>query len=141
MGEEYRHKTCRFGQKQVSINTDGGIYPCLQFVGEPMYKMGGVYSGITAAQKTFVIQQGEKEPSTCSDCALRKRCKYNCCCQNKHLTGKIDQVSPFTCNHEQLLIRYADEAANALFERMDATFIKKQYESRLQKEIFYEFRV
>jgi uncharacterized protein len=136
MGDAYRHKTCRFGQKQVSIAPDGSIYPCIQFVGMPLYRMGDVFSGISPEQKSFVIQQGKKEPTTCSGCALRNRCKYNCCCQNKHMTGQIDQVSPFTCNHEKLLIRYADEAANELFERKDATFLKKQYESRLPVDIF-----
>jgi hypothetical protein len=98
--------------------------------------MGDVYDGISDEQKAFVIRQGKKEPSTCSGCALRSRCKYNCCCQNKHMTGEIDQVSPFTCNHEKLLIRYADEAANELFERMDASFIKKQYENRIRADAF-----
>ena len=131
MGDEYRHKTCRFGQKQVSVASDGRIYPCVQFVGEENYCMGDVFTGISDLQKEYVINQGRKESDVCNSCALRKRCQYNCCCRNKHLTGEIDKVSPFTCCHEQLLIRYADEAANALFEQKDRTFIKKQYECRL----------
>ena len=136
MGEAYKHKNCRFGQKQVSIAPDGGIYPCLQFVGDPIYRMGDVFSGISDSRKIYVVQQGKKEPTICSSCALRTRCKYNCCCQNKQMTGEIDQVSAFTCNHEQLLIRYADEAANELFARKDPTFLKKQYENRLREDVF-----
>lgn len=132
MGEAYRHKTCRFGQKQVSISSDGGIYPCVQFAGESGYLMGNVFTGFSADQKARVIELGKKEPSVCQSCALRKRCKYNCCCSNKHLTGEIDQVSPFTCCHEQMLIRYADEAAAVLFKHKDLNFIKRQYENRLR---------
>ena len=132
MGDAYRHKTCRFGQKQLSIAADGSIYPCVQFVGEPEYRMGDVFSGISNLQQRYVIEQGKKESDVCQSCVLQKRCQYNCCCRNKHLTGKIDQVSPFTCCHEQLLIRYADNAANTLFERKDMTFIRKQYENRLR---------
>jgi len=134
MGELYRHKTCRFGQKQLSVAPDGGIYPCIQFVGEPACKMGDVFSGIIDNKRDYVIEQGKREPDICQACALRGRCQYNCCCRNKHMTGQIDQVSPFTCSHEQLLIRYADEAANALYEKQNKTFIKKQYENRLRAE-------
>ena len=132
MGEEYRHRTCRFGQKQVSIAPDGSIYPCVQFVGEQEYLMGDVFSGFSDKKKEYVITQGKREPVICTACAVRTRCKYNCCCRNKQMTGQIDQVSPFTCAHEQMLIRYADEAANALFRRRDMSFIKKQYENRLR---------
>lgn len=136
MGGQYRHKTCRFGQKQLSIAPDGSVYPCIQFVGEPSFKMGDVFSGIIDNKKDYVIDQGKRETEICQTCALRSRCQYNCCCRNKHLTGQIDQVSPFTCSHEQLLIRYADEAANALYEKQDMTFIKKQYENRLRAEVW-----
>jgi len=134
LGDQYLHRTCKFGQKQVSIDTDGRIYPCLQFVGDSEYCMGDVFSGIQDIQKNYVVEQGKQEPSVCRACALRRRCKYNCCCRNKHLTGEIDQVSPFTCSHEQLLIRYADEAANVLFGIRDQTFIRKQYENRLRAD-------
>ena len=131
MGEEYRHRTCRFGWKQVSVAPDGSIYPCVQFVGEQEYLMGDVFSGISGKKKEYVITQGKKEPVSCGTCAVRTRCKYNCCCRNKQMTGEIDQVSPFTCTHEQMLIRYADESANALFRQRDMTFIKRQYENRM----------
>jgi len=134
MGDLYRHKTCRFGQKQLSVAPDGSIYPCIQFVGEPAYKMGDVFSGIIDNQRKFVIEQGKREPDICKSCALRTRCQYNCCCRNKHMTGQINQVSAFTCGHEQQLIRYADEAANALYKKQNETFIKKQYENRLRAE-------
>ncbi len=45
----------------------------------------------------------------------------------------ISQVSPFTCAHEQMLIKYADLAANELFSKKDETFLKRQYRMRLEK--------
>lgn len=133
LGDAYKHRTCRFGQKQVSIAPDGSIYPCIQFVGEPQYRMGDVYSGVLSDKLSHVIAEGKNEPASCSCCALKNRCKFNCCCMNKHQTGVISQVSPFTCAHEQLLIKYADIAANELFRRKDGTFLKRQYRMRLEK--------
>jgi len=95
--------------------------------------MGDVYSGVLSNHLSRVIAEGKNEPASCSSCALKNRCKFNCCCMNKQQTGMISQVSPFTCAHEQMLIKYADLAANELFSKKDETFLKRQYRMRLEK--------
>ena len=134
LGDAYRHRTCRFGIRQVSVAPDGGIYPCIQFVGDPLSRMGSVDEGIFHGSVPRAVLEERNEPDTCLLCTLKSRCKYNCRCQNKQMSGSPDRVSPFTCAHEKMLIKYADRAADRLFEEKNETFIRKQYTARLERD-------
>lgn len=122
------HQTCRFGQKQLSVAPDGAIYPCVQFLDHPEFRMGDVFGGLIEESVRSVVEKGLQEPEECQTCALKKRCKYNCCCQNKVMTGTIHQVSPLTCAFERAAIRNSDRAANRLVEAGDPYFMKKHYQ-------------
>jgi uncharacterized protein len=128
------HQTCRFGQKQLSIAPDGAIYPCVQFLDLPEFRMGDVFGGLIEERVRQVVEKGQKEAEECQTCALKKRCKYNCCCQNRVMTGTIDQVSPLTCAFERAAIRNADRAASRLVETGDPQFLKKHYHVASQKQ-------
>jgi uncharacterized protein len=121
------NQTCRFGQKQLSVATDGKIYPCVQFIDRPDFFMGDVSDGLIEGNVQRVVEEGQREPEACQTCALKKRCKYNCCCQNLVTAGAIHQVSPQTCAFEQAAIRNADRAANRLIETGDTNFMNKFY--------------
>lgn len=121
------NQTCRFGQKQLSIAPDGRIYPCVQFLDQAEFLMGDVFGGMISENVKRVMEIGQREPEECQNCVLKKRCKYNCCCQNRVTTGFIEQVSPLTCAFEQARIRNADSAANRLLENGDPYFLKKYY--------------
>lgn len=121
------NQTCRFGQKQLSVAPGGAIYPCVQFLDQPEFLMGDVFGGMIEESVKRVVEKGLREPEECQSCALKKRCKYNCCCQNKVMTGTIHQVSPLTCAFERAAIRNADRAANRLLELDDPHFLKKHY--------------
>lgn len=128
------NQTCRFGQKQLSVAPDGQIYPCIQFLDLDAYLMGNVFSGIAPEKVAEVMRLGAKEPEDCQSCALRLRCKYNCCCQNMISTGASDQISGLTCAFEKMAIRYADQAANELAKTQDSNFIRRFYGSVLDSE-------
>ncbi|MDD4097038.1 MAG: SPASM domain-containing protein [Clostridiaceae bacterium] len=133
------NQTCRFGKRQLSVAPDGAIYPCVQFLDLPEYRMGDVFDGLIPENVARVAGDGGKEPVECQTCALRKRCKYNCCCMNRITTGSIDEISPLTCAFERLAIRYADRAANMLMAEGDPHFIKKHYTTILGKDpMFFE---
>lgn len=119
-------KNCRLGEKQVTILPDGKIYPCQQFV-EDKYLMGDVFKGIIPERLDYIKSIRNDTPVECSDCGLKSRCRYNCCCLNKQCTGSIGSISPFQCNYEQLLIRCADKAAERLYSLGNTDFMKKQY--------------
>ncbi len=123
------NQTCRFGQKQLSVAPDGRIYPCIQFLDLEAYWMGDVFSEIVPEKVAEVMRLGAKEPEDCQSCALKLRCKYNCCCQNKISTGASDQISGLTCAFEKMAIRYADQAANKLAQTQDKQFVRRFYGS------------
>lgn len=129
MQETIPPQSCSFGQKQLSVTPDGRIYPCLQFIDQKKYLMGDVFEGLNPSQVRFVIEEGKREAQACQQCALKNRCKYNCCCQNILLTGAIDKVSALTCSFERMTIEAADRAANLLYEKKDPQFINRHYKS------------
>lgn len=119
--------SCRFGIKQLSVTPDGHVYPCLQFIKNKEFLMGHVKEGIDEKRSNYIIEQGKKESLECQACALKSRCRYNCCCQNMILTGHLDEVSSLTCALEKMTIEAADRAASILFEKKDSHFLSKHY--------------
>jgi uncharacterized protein len=115
-GERYCEQRCQLGLKQLSVDTDGRLYPCVQFVGEDEYAVGDVWGGIA-----------ERTADSCAGCAIQKRCNHHCGCLNKQATGDIDGVSPVLCAHERLALAAADRTAEALFAHGSRMFLQKQY--------------
>lgn len=126
-GEGYCNERCELGKRQVSVATDGSIYPCVQFVGDKDYIIGHIDSGINQAKQTALSDASHGEKAGCSDCAIRNRCNHYCGCLNKQTTGSINQVSPVLCAHERMLLPIADRLAHRLFKKRSAMFIQKHY--------------
>ena len=115
---------CHLGMRQMPVNTDGKIYACTQFIGDPDYCLGDVFHGLDRA-KQIELSKREAIPETCRDCALRDRCTNSCGCLNRLETGNENQVSPLQCSYERMLIGLVDEMADALYEKDPALFRKR----------------
>ena len=115
---------CHLGMRQMPVNTDGKIYACTQFIGDPDYCLGDVFTGIRP-EKRRELARCEAVPETCRVCALRKRCTNSCGCLNRLETGDEMQVSPLQCSYERMLITIADETADLLYEANPALFRKR----------------
>jgi uncharacterized protein len=118
---------CELGQKQISIGPDGGIYPCVQFVGDESFRIGDVRGGIDKAKRRQLFEQSNQEEEACGQCALRHRCNHFCGCLNRQSTGDIHRVSPVLCAHERILIPVADRLGERLFKKRSALFVQKHY--------------
>jgi len=118
---------CELGQKQISIAPDGGIYPCVQFVGDPAYCIGDVRNGIDEALRQKIFEESNREEKTCIGCAIRNRCNHFCGCLNRQSTGDINRVSPVLCAHERMLMPIADRLGERLFKNRSALFVQKHY--------------
>ncbi len=127
-GEMYECDKCHLGMRQVSISPDGSIYPCVQFVNKPEYKIGNVFNGIDLdyRNKLFDISSHNK---SCEKCVLKTRCNNNCSCLNIQTTGIINEVSPVLCETEKLLIKIADRIGEKLYQQKSPMFIQKHYNS------------
>lgn len=126
-GDAYRHERCELGRHQLSVAWDGGIYPCVQFVGHDEYRIGDVVHGIDEDKRIALYNKNEETKPECEGCMVRQRCNSHCGCLNLQTTGSIGHVSPVLCEHERMLIPIADRLAETLFRRRSAMFIQKHY--------------
>jgi uncharacterized protein len=123
----YCRERCELGLRQLSVGPDGMLYPCVQFVGDPAFRLGNVRQGIDEAARQQLYARNEAEKPGCDRCAIRTRCNHYCACLNRQATGSIDEISPMLCAHERIVLPIADELAGRLYRRGSALFIQKQY--------------
>mgnify|MGYP005850284173 CR=1 FL=1 len=126
-GDGYCEERCQLGLRQLSVDADGRLYPCVQFVGEEEYCVGDVFTGIDEKRRKALYLKAEKTSGACEGCAIRKRCNHHCGCLNKQATGDINGISPVLCAHERLALAAVDRTANRLFEKGSNMFLQKQY--------------
>ena len=122
---------CELGMRQVAINPQGKIFPCIQFAGDEEFQIGDVYSGVDRNKQQQMYKQSSMENEACLKCALNQRCNNNCSCINKLSTGRIDKISPILCSHRQALIPIADRLAEKLYKKKVPMFIQKFYNDTL----------
>lgn len=106
---------CVPGKHRLSIAVDGGIYPCIQYVNHPAYRLGEAASGIDGEKLTGARREASEEISSCARCALNSRCDNRCGCKNLETTGAVLQVSSVVCAHERALIPIADALGERIF--------------------------
>ncbi len=126
-GEKYCTQRCQLGQRQLSVDTDGRLYPCVQFVGEERYCVGDVWNGIDEKRRQQLFEQTERTCKECMHCVIKQRCNHNCGCLNKQATGRIDGISTVLCAHERLALFAADKTAEILMSEGNSLFMHKQY--------------
>jgi len=100
---------------RMSIDTDGSIYPCIQYVHFANYKYGMVADEITFDNKKIDEILSEYNIENCEGCALNDRCDNNCGCKNLSISGNAKIVSPIVCEHERMLIPIADGLGERIF--------------------------
>lgn len=132
VGDAALRRVCQIGDKQPSILPDGKIYPCQQFI-ENKFCMGDVYAGINVDKLNEIREMRTHTPQICEECDYKDQCRYTCCCMNYQCTGRIDDISPFQCEHERLLIDNANQIAEKLYEKREESFLKKHYKSTLSQ--------
>jgi uncharacterized protein len=124
---EYCRERCKLGYDQISVGTDGSLYPCIQFVCDSAYQIGHVRDGIDQIRRREIFKQSRSEQAECKSCAIKNRCLHTCACINKHSTGNLAEPSPALCAHERMLITIADSIAAKLYKKRSGLFIHKHY--------------
>lgn len=120
---------CEFGRSAIAVAPSGNIYPCERMVGEDRddrYCIGTVFEGFSPLRRGLIEASGNHNPD-CDGCTLRDRCMSWCACANIAETGRLDQPGGLVCWHEQSAIAAADEAAHALYEESNPTFLSNYY--------------
>jgi uncharacterized protein len=140
-GEEVCKEQCELGQRQLSVDPQGFLFPCVQFTSAgpaSRWCIGYLVSGIDEAKRAAIRDesQGVKEP--CSGCAIQRRCHNSCGCLNWQTTGSVACISPVLCRHEQMLVSIADRIGETLFREQNPLFLNKHYNPAYPVLSFFE---
>lgn len=89
---------CGSGTEYLAVTPWGDLYPCHQFVGDPKYKMGDIYTGVTATdtRDKFASCNAYSRPE-CRDCWAKLYCSGGCAANSCHATGDIQGVYEYGC--------------------------------------------
>ncbi len=124
---------CQLGEAEISIAPDGTLFPCVQFINAESVKtkdkaIGHVNDGWDRPARAAVIAESNAPSERCSECALNGRCVNWCGCINYRTTGKLNEMSAFSCAHEQMLFPIVDRIGATLHQEKNRVFEKKFYD-------------
>lgn len=89
---------CGSGTEYLAVTAWGDLYPCHQFVSDPSYKMGDIWTGVTNTKLRDEFQScniyAHKE---CEDCWARLYCSGGCAANAYHASGDIHGTYEYGC--------------------------------------------
>lgn len=89
---------CGSGTEYMAVTPTGDLYPCHQFVGDPKYKLGDVFGGVTNTELREKFGEcNAYSREECKDCWARLFCSGGCAANAYHATGSIDGVYEYGC--------------------------------------------
>lgn len=128
---EFRQGRCAAGIRQVAVDPEGHVYPCIEFLEDPRWRIGHVRTGIDeAAFAAWRDQHRGARPEECSGCGIRDRCGSTCACLNLRTAGSLHGVSELLCTYERAMTLAADRLGADLFRRRDRSFLRRHYDPR-----------
>lgn len=131
--KEHRSGSCSAGVRQFAVDPEGYLYPCIEFLESPRFRVGHVDQGIDRELwKTFFAEQAGESPEECGACAIRSRCGSNCACLNHRLGGATRAVDALLCAHERIVTLAADRIGARLWRRRERAFLRRQYDPHHQ---------
>ncbi len=89
---------CGSGTEYMAVTAWGDLYPCHQFVGDPDYKLGDIWHGVTNTerQNEFKLCNVYARPE-CEDCWAKLYCSGGCAANAYHAKGSILGVYEYGC--------------------------------------------
>lgn len=89
---------CGSGTEYLAVTPWGELFPCHQFVGDPKYSMGTVWTGVTntALRDKFAACNVYAHPE-CRDCWAQLYCSGGCAANAYHATGDITGIYEYGC--------------------------------------------
>lgn len=89
---------CGSGTEYLAVTPSGDLYPCHQFVGEPEFLMGNLWSGVTqtSLREQFRLSNVYTK-AECRECWARLYCSGGCAANSYHAVGSINGVYDYGC--------------------------------------------
>ena len=110
---------CGVGTEYMAVTPSGDLYPCHQFVGNPNFLLGNVFSGVT---NTSVIEEFKNcniySHTECDNCFARMYCSGGCAANAYNSTGSVTGIYKLGCELHKKRIECAImiKAAEAIEE-------------------------
>ena len=93
-----RLKGCGAGFEYAAVAPDGGIYPCHQFAGQPAFRLGDVWSGVTdVGIRDAFREAGGIGKQPCAGCWAKYFCGGGCAANAWHYSHDIAKPNAFYC--------------------------------------------
>ena len=97
-----RLRGCGCGNDYVAITPDGDIFPCHQFVGIDVYKMGNIDEGtFNQEMKSDFARAHVYSKPDCRECWAKFYCSGGCNANNYQYTGDIRTAHKISCQLEK----------------------------------------
>ncbi|MDD5939754.1 MAG: thioether cross-link-forming SCIFF peptide maturase [Lachnospiraceae bacterium] len=89
---------CGSGTEYMAVTAWGDLYPCHQFVGDPAYKLGNIWDGVTNTKlrDEFKLCNVYARPD-CDNCWAKLYCSGGCAANAYHATGDIHGTYEYGC--------------------------------------------
>ncbi len=100
----HKNNKCEVCKRQMFINWDGKIYPCIQFQNNPEFYCGNVKDGLSTAPVIKKHPNYSLQSVRCNDCEIAEYCHNSCACRKMSSTGGLDDISEAKCIEEQVHI-------------------------------------
>jgi len=128
-GESASRDACAAGVRQIAVDPQGYIYPCIEFLESEELRIGHVDRGIDRkALEAVLARYGGGRPSECGECGIQRRCGSACACLNLRLTGRMNGIDALLCAHERMVTLAADRIGARLWKRKSRAFLDRQYD-------------
>lgn len=97
-----RLRGCGAGNEYCAVTPDGEVYPCHQFVGNPEWKMGDVFTGtVNQAMKQQFAAATVMGKEDCKNCWAKFYCSGGCNANNHTYCGDILKAHTLSCEMEK----------------------------------------
>lgn len=119
---------CDPNGNHISIAPDGDFFLCIAFVKKDSYfQIGSIDSGFNANKYKKFQRKRVISNKNCNNCDIKERCFNWCACSNYLATGAINEIPPFLCEFEKMLIQITDKIAEELYSQKNKNFMKRFY--------------
>lgn len=102
-----REKRCYAGDRKLSFDGSGNIYPCDSFVGEDNFILGNIYSGMNEDARRRFIDGTVLRRNKCNKCWARNICAGDCFHNSYLAHGDIYEADDVFCSINKHLVEYA----------------------------------
>lgn len=126
-GEAYALDRRAASYNQISVGSDGRLYPLSKFVDKSGFEIGDVHTGINEARRKEIYEMGSVPMEACQNCAIRTRCNYVYDSIRQRDGQVTTDITPVQCAHERHVTPIVDEVATTLYKEENPLFLHKHY--------------